>query len=129
MAAVMPALSGAGVAAATGPSAATATTVAKNSIRTRINPGMGSSLHRRRIEDAAIRPQRVHAPLDAERAALAEIALENLAVVPDLLDHDRQPVAGKVERRDGRRAEGDGGILPGLAVWTVRGDGSGTDAA
>src|SRR5581483_861338 len=78
---------------------------------------------------AAIGPKRVHAALDGERAALAKAAFEYLAVIPDVFHHHRQPIVGKVQRRYGRRAEGDRRIVRGLAVGAIAGEARRRDAA
>src|SRR5262249_13438241 len=49
----------------------------------------------RRVEEAAVFPERVQAAREAEARLGAEIALEDLAVVADLLDRLVGPVGGK----------------------------------
>src|SRR5438270_9855688 len=53
--------------------------------------------HRRCVHDAALGPQRVEAAGDLERRALADVALERLAVVTDVLDDAVDPVLGQAE--------------------------------
>src|SRR5437016_12871656 len=56
------------------------------------------SLHRRRVDDAAPRPQLIDAARNAELAADAEIALVHLAVIADVPHDVRRPVARKPKR-------------------------------
>src|SRR5215813_6184780 len=51
-----------------------------------------ASSDRRGVLQAALGPQPVEAALDLERRAHAEVALEALAVVPDLLDDGVDPL-------------------------------------
>src|SRR3982751_3552146 len=53
---------------------------------------------RLRVLQAALGPQRVQATLDLERAAHADIALEALAVITDLLDDGVDPLLVDAER-------------------------------
>src|SRR6188474_3533883 len=53
---------------------------------------------RRRVLQAALRPQLVQAALDLERAAGADMLVEALAVVPDLLDDVVDPLLVDPER-------------------------------
>src|SRR5689334_15850812 len=63
------------------------------------NPGRGpgfaslwkGSANRRRVLQAAILPQGVLAALDLERRVLADVAVEDLAVVAHLLDRRFRP--------------------------------------
>ena len=52
---------------------------------------------RRRVLDAALGPEPVEAAADAELGAGADIALEHLAVVADVLDDAHDPVLGQAE--------------------------------
>src|SRR4029453_6381 len=75
----------------------------------------GSSANGRRVLQAALGPQRVLAALDLEGAAHADVAVEALAVVTDLLDDVVDPLLVDAERlaHAGRDAEDtlDRGIL------------------
>src|SRR5215467_4476679 len=62
-----------------------------------IGSGFPASAHRRRVHDAALGPQRVQAARDLERRVLSDVALEHLAVVPDMLDDAVDPVLGEAE--------------------------------
>jgi FAD binding domain len=53
----------------------------------RPRPRLGCSAEWHRVHEAALAPERVDAALDLERRAHADIALEAVAIVPDLL-HD-----------------------------------------
>src|SRR4051812_38329274 len=83
--------------------------------RRRIVFGEGRSADRRGVLQAALGPQRVQATLDLERAAHADVAVEALAVVTDLLDDVVDPLLVDAERlaHARRRAEDalDGGIV------------------
>src|SRR6266852_961305 len=52
---------------------------------------------RRRVLDAAFRPQTVEAALDLERGIDADIALEYLAIIADGLDDVNDPIVGEAE--------------------------------
>src|SRR5476649_227006 len=55
------------------------------------------SAHRRRDHRAALGPERIDAAAELERRALAEIALEALAVIADLLDDVVGPLLVEAE--------------------------------
>src|SRR3546814_12359265 len=65
--------------------------------RSRITAGVSavSSANGRSIEQAALGPQRVQPAIELYRAALAEMALEDLAIVADGGDHRDGPVVGE----------------------------------
>src|SRR6516162_847569 len=70
---------------------------------------------RRRVLDAAFAPQVVETTRDLERRALANVLVEDLAVVPDLLDDVVDPLLVDTERlaHAGGDAEDalDGGVV------------------
>src|SRR5215213_956758 len=55
------------------------------------------SADRRRVLQAALCPERILAALDLERRALADVLLEDLAVVPDMLDDAERPVVRQAD--------------------------------
>src|SRR5476651_1694279 len=55
------------------------------------------SAHRRRDHRAALRPERIDAAAELERRALAQIALEALAVIADLFDDVVGPLLVEAE--------------------------------
>src|SRR5687768_6775210 len=57
------------------------------------------SADRHRVLQAAVRPERVQAALDLERRAHADVALEDLAVIADLLDDLVAPLIGQAQVR------------------------------
>src|SRR6476660_5731072 len=59
--------------------------------------GAGSA-ERRPVLQAALGPQSVETAHDLQRRALADVALENLAVIADVLDDAIDPVVGEPER-------------------------------
>src|SRR6202034_1595052 len=62
-------------------------------------PGGDEGLaYRRRVLQAALHPQRVQPARNLQRRPLAEIPLEALAVIPDMLDDSIGPVVGEAER-------------------------------
>src|SRR5215203_6755810 len=69
--------------------------------RARAVPGaVGSPLlsDRDAVLQAALRPERINAALDLQRRALADVALENLAVVADVLDDAHGPIVRQTDR-------------------------------
>src|SRR3954447_20457848 len=73
------------------------------------------STERYRVHQAAVGPQRVLAALELEGRVLADIALEAVAVVPDLLDDVVHPLLVDADRLAVARCDAeealDGGIV------------------